>query len=337
MLKAGLIGCGSMGGGHLGNYYRFNREGDLLRLTCVCDIRRERLDTVSQETGEIRLYEDLDEMLANEELDLVTIALPTYLHKWATIKCLERGIHVLCEKPMALTVEDCDEMIAAAKAADRQLLIGQVLRFEGEYQYLKKLVDEKTYGDVVSVRFTRSSSAHPPMGWNNWFRDGALSGGCTLDLHIHDVDMISYLFGMPKSVTAVAGTAMSKNGYDYVSAQDMYGKGFYAHSMCDWSTSSMKANTRTIRICFEHGYFYIDRTAGRQMCVRVNEDGTVVELTNLITEVGDMYYNEAKYFANCVENDLVPEKALPETCIDSVKLVMAEIESADNDGELVRM
>ena len=71
--------------------------------------------------------------------------------------------------------------------------------------------------------------------------------------------------------------------------------------------------------------------------MRVNEDGTVVELTNLIKEVGDMYYNEAKYFANCVENNLIPEKALPETCIDSVKLVMAEIESADNDGELVRM
>ena len=83
MLKAGLIGCGSMGGGHLGNYYRFNREGDLLRLTCVCDIRRERLDTVSQETGEIRLYEDLDEMLANElrrPLNTVRLALTTFEH-----------------------------------------------------------------------------------------------------------------------------------------------------------------------------------------------------------------------------------------------------------------
>ena len=85
MLKAGSIGCGNMGWGHFCNYMRFNEEGDLLRLTCVCDIRRERLDMAAERDPALHLYEDLDEMLKNEAPDLVTIALPTYLHKWATI------------------------------------------------------------------------------------------------------------------------------------------------------------------------------------------------------------------------------------------------------------
>lgn len=332
MLKAGLIGCGSMGGGHLGNYYRFNREGDLLRLTCVCDIRRERLDTVSQETGEIRLYEDLDEMLANEELDMVTIALPTYLHKWATLKCFEHGIHVLCEKPMALTTEDCDEMIAAAKAAGCQLLIGQVLRFEGCYQYLKKLADEKTWGDIVSVRFTRSSSAHAPMGWNNWFLTGALSGGGLYDLHIHDADMIRCVLGNPRAVTAQTRTSFEGSKNDAFAGVYHY-DGPVVCAESDWSWKGMPFTADFI-VNFERATLQLRR--GTLELGTYEKGLEKVDLTAIPgINTDNPYYSETKYLAECVrdgaENTFNPAFESRET----IRLLRAIEESGNLGGKTV--
>lgn len=336
MINVGLIGVGSITGVHIAGYKRLYEEGKVHLVAC-CDIRPEMMD--KDDLKDCRKYTDVDEMLKAEagKLDFVDICVPTFLHSEIAIKAMEAGFNVMSEKPMARTVEQAQAMIDASKRTGKKLMIAYCNRFTTMMDYAKKLIETEELGKVISAEFWRGGGSKKPMGWNNWFHDGELSGGAVLDLHIHDVDMIAYLFGMPKAVTAVAGTAITKNGYDYVSSQYMYGNSFYAHSICDWVTGPMKANTRTIRICFEHGYFYIDRTAGRHMCMRVNEDGTEVELTNMITEVNDMYYNEIKYFADCVENDLVPEKALPEKCIDSVKLVMAEIESADNDGALVKM
>ncbi|MBE6659159.1 MAG: Gfo/Idh/MocA family oxidoreductase [Ruminococcaceae bacterium] len=332
MLKAGLIGCGNMGGGHLGNYYRFNREGSLLQLTCVCDIRRERLDLVRQDTGEIRLYEDLDTMLANEELDMVTIALPTYLHKWAALKCFEHGIHVLCEKPMALTVEDCDEMIAAAKAAGKQLLIGQVLRFEGNYQYLKKLVDEKTYGDVVSVRFTRSSSASAPMGWNNWFLTKELSGGGLYDLHIHDADMLRCVLGNPRAVTAMTRSYFEGSKNDAFAGIYHYDN-IVVCAESDWSWKRFPF-TADFMVNFERASLELHRGV-----LRLGLPGCDLQTVDLSVVDGiqtdNPYYSETKYLAECVrdgvENTFNPAFESRET----IRLLHAIEESGDNGGKTI--
>ncbi len=336
MINVALIGVGGISDVHRKAYTRLFEEGKAQLVAC-CDIRPEMME--KDDLKDCRKYTDVDELLKAEQgkVDYVDICVPTFLHSEIAIKAMEAGYHAMSEKPMARTVEQAEAMIEASKRTGKKLMISYCNRFTTMMDYAKNLIESGELGKPVSAEFWRGGGSKNPMGWNNWFRDGELSGGCTLDLHIHDVDMIAYLFGMPKSVTAVAGTAITKNGYDYVSSQYMYGNGFYAHSMCDWVHGPMKANTRTIRLCFEKGYFYIDRTADRHMCMKVTEDGTVTDLANFISEVNDMYYNEAKYFANCVENDLVPEKALPEKCIDSVKLVMAEIESADNDGALVKM
>ncbi len=330
MLKAGLIGCGNMGGGHLGNYYRFNREGDLLRLTCVCDIRRERLDVVKQDTGEIRLYEDLDEMLANEELDMVTIALPTYLHKWATLKCLAHGIHVLCEKPMALTVEDCDEMIAAAKAADRQLLIGQVLRFEGNYQYLKKLVDEKTYGEVVSVRFTRSAAGTSPMGWENWFHKKELSGGGLYDLHIHDADMIRWVMGNPRAITAMTHTSFEGSKNDAFAGIYHYPDAVVC-AESDWSWKRIPF-TADFVVNLEHATLEL-----RGPLKLGTADGiTEIDLSKvdgILTD--DPYYSETKYLAECIRDGRENTFNPPFESRETIRLLHAIEESGDQGGKTV--
>ena len=157
MLKAGLIGIGFMGRGHLDNYIRLESEGLPVKLVAICDIDEEKFGDKFVEgnidVGKTRydfskytLYTDIDEMLEKEELDFVDIALPTYLHAEASIKALNKGIHVLCEKPMALTVEECRQMIEAAEKNNKKLMIAQCLRFWPEYEYLKECVETNRFG-----------------------------------------------------------------------------------------------------------------------------------------------------------------------------------------------
>lgn len=94
---------------------------------------------------------DMDDMLKNEQLDFVDIALPTYLHAEASIKAMEAGFHVLCEKPMALDSRQCQEMIAASQRTGRTLMIAHCLRFWPEYECLKAAVDDGRYGRVTSA------------------------------------------------------------------------------------------------------------------------------------------------------------------------------------------
>lgn len=114
-MRAGLIGIGAMGRGHLSNFVRFNEEGNLIKLVAVCDIDESRfgkkdgtlnisgIDGGGFDFSRFSCYTDVDEMLEKEELDFVSIIIPTYLHHDIAIKCLDAGLHVFCEKPMALT------------------------------------------------------------------------------------------------------------------------------------------------------------------------------------------------------------------------------------------
>ena len=150
-LKAGLIGVGSMGRGHLDNYVKLLKEDSDIELVALCDIDEKKFTNYKADfnlgpVGEdgydfdrFRLYTDLDDLLENESLDMVTIALPTYLHAWATVKCLDKGINVLCEKPMATTYEDCLRMIEASERNGKFLMIGQCLRFATPYLALKSM------------------------------------------------------------------------------------------------------------------------------------------------------------------------------------------------------
>ena len=170
MLKVGFIGLGSMGRGHVDVYRRLEREGAPVKLVAVCDIDPVKLqngtsiqsnivDTDGLDLSAYRRYTDYHEMLAKEELDYVDTALPTCLHAEAAIAVLKSGRHVLSEKPMALSVDHCSSMIAAANEAGKLLMTAQCLRFWPAYEYLKKTVDENRFGPVTSAYFWRGGDA----------------------------------------------------------------------------------------------------------------------------------------------------------------------------------
>lgn len=146
----------------------------------------------------IAAYANLDDLLRDPQVDLVDITLPTMLHADVAVRALEAGKHVLCEKPMALRLADCERMVSAAKQANRLLMIGHVLPFFPEYDWALKTIRGGEFGRLRGGAFRRVI-ADPTWITNFWSPDHI--GGPMLDLHVHDAHFIRLVFGLPQEVT----------------------------------------------------------------------------------------------------------------------------------------
>src|SRR5262249_50099556 len=129
------------------------------------------------------------------------ICLPTYLHKETAIAALKAGKHVMVEKPIALSIEDADEMVETARETGRALMVGQVLRFFPEFAHIKQVMESGHYGELAAIHLKRVISK-PTWARDDWFADTSKTGGAVVDLHIHDADFVQFLFGMPQQVFA---------------------------------------------------------------------------------------------------------------------------------------
>lgn len=338
MLNVALIGVGNMGRGHLENLIRFTNEGELIRLVAVCDIRqdvimdekealRAALGNYSSTAPALNWYSEMDVMFEREAIDMVVLALPTYMHCDVTLKCLKKGYHVFCEKPMALTVGECDLMIEMAKICEKKLMIGQCLRFRGEYDALKRVVTSQSLGRPVAGYFYRGGES-PAWADNNWFRKKEYGGGAICDQHVHEIDMIHNLFGMPKAVNTVAKVMREGSGYDTVSTNYIYNEGYAVNSQVDWALEGMPFSM-SFRVNFERGSVYLD-DSGFRVCPR----GGLPYTPEYSKE--NAYYAELEYFAKIILNSSPNMVNPPEDSRNTIKILAAEIRSADN-GSVVTM
>ncbi|MGA2258250.1 MAG: Gfo/Idh/MocA family oxidoreductase [Thermoguttaceae bacterium] len=206
MVSVGIVGVGFMGMIHYLAYQRL--RGVKVRAICEQDPVRRGGDwrTIKGNFGPpgeqmdlsgVAQYADLDAMLADPELDLIDICLPTALHAPAAIKALAAGKHVLCEKPIALKPADGIAMVDAADKAGRMLMIGHVLPLYPEYRFAYEAIASGTYGQIKGGHFKRIIS--DPL-WMPRFYDPAVIGGPMLDLHVHDAHFIRLTCGMPRTV-----------------------------------------------------------------------------------------------------------------------------------------
>ena len=188
MLKVGVVGIGGMSGAHISAWSAMED----VEIVALCDVRPERMERYPGK----HYYEDIDEMLEKEELDILDICTPTYLHADFAVKGLEKGIHVLTEKPIALKEEDVARVYDAARRNQVNFMVAQVLRFWPEYEVLKEIYDSQKYGRLLSGFMSRLGCV-PHWSWDNWMLDEERSGLVPFDLHIHDLDFMIYAFGEP--------------------------------------------------------------------------------------------------------------------------------------------
>ncbi|MHC4518737.1 MAG: Gfo/Idh/MocA family protein, partial [Planctomycetota bacterium] len=276
----------------------------------------------------IGLYDDFDKMLAGANLDALSVTLPTYMHREYAIKALSASVNVLCEKPMAMTLADCDAITAAAEKSGKLLQIGHCIRFWPEYAKTKEIIDSGEYGEVLAATFQRLSLT-PTWSWDNWLMDPSKSGSATLDLHIHDSDYVQYVFGMPKAVfsRAVGG---SSGQFDHIVTQYVYDDDRVITAEGGWSMAPGFGFEMSFNIVLEKATIAYDCT--RDPAFKV----APVEGEAFTPEIapGDGYSNEIAHFVGAVRGERVPKIITPAQSVESLRLVLAEKQSAKSGQEV---
>lgn len=332
MLKAALIGFGGIAKAHRKGYANLKKQG-IVQLVCACDIDPKafsRKVTINIDEGtteleeSIAFYTDLDQMLAEQEFDFADICAPTYVHAELAQKLLRRGYHVLSEKPMALHFSDCEAMMQAAEESGKELMIGQCLRFDPGYGYLKAAVEDGRFGAVQGAFFNRISPP-PVWGYQNWFMNPELSGGCLTDMHIHDVDMARYLFGEPQAVSCCASTTVCL--HDAVHTSFRYDS-FPVTAVGDWTQDGIRF-VAGFRVNFEKATLVQEKG----VLTVYPKDGSEKQEISLPKVSG--YEGEIAYFCDVITGKTANLKNPASSAANTIRLIECMRESADNGGKIV--
>lgn len=330
MIKVAIIGFGGIAQSvHLPAHLELEQEGRS-KLVAVCDVDSTRFEQgmeINIGSSDVKLsddvhrYTDWKEMLDKETVDMVDICVPTYLHAAIAKEVLNRGIHVLCEKPMSLSYEDSISMCETAKATGKKLMIGQCLRFSNHYLFLKDAVKNNTFGKPVTGVFRRMSEP-PVWGWNNWFMDYERSRGCILDMHIHDIDFIRFMMGEPNAISCVTQDVYS--GRDVAHSQLFYDDCLFL-AIGDWSQEGLPFCC-DFRVAFEKAT--VDFSSGKVTVYPRGGEAYEPEI-----EENDFYFSEIAFFLDMLQNGAENVINQPESAALSVKLIDALCASADKNGE----
>lgn len=199
-LRIGIVGCGRIASRHAEHIFNNGQ------LVAVCDIVKANADALGEKYG-ARIYYDIETMLLNEknELDLVSICSPNGLHAQHSISSLNAGFHVLCEKPMAINVNDCGEMIKAAETNNRRLFAIKQNRFNPPVSKVKELIDEGKLGKISSVQLSCFWNRNPEYYDNSWKGTKNLDGGTLYTQFSHFIDLLYWMIGDVKKAKAFMG------------------------------------------------------------------------------------------------------------------------------------
>jgi predicted dehydrogenase len=212
-LRVGVVGLG-MGKGHVKSF----REHPQVEVAAVCDLDADRLENARKEFGIAQVYRDAGKMFAKAGLDAVCIATPNKFHAPLTISALRSGLHVLCEKPMAMNEAEARQMKAESEKSGRTLMINFSYRFSQMSYALKQQVESGALGDIYYGRSVWHRRRGIP-GFGGWFGNKELSGGGPLiDLSVHRLDLALWLMGFPRPVT-VSGTTYDLLGRERAKAE----------------------------------------------------------------------------------------------------------------------
>ena len=215
MLNVAILGCGKIAQVRHIPEYAANRN---VHLVGFYNPTASRAEEMAKKYGG-KVYFSPEELLADPEIDAVSVCSANYAHASLTIAALEAGKHVLCEKPMATTEEDCEAMLAAAKKAGKRLMIAQNQRLAKAHTVAKELLADGLIGNVITFRTTFGHGG--PETWsitpgkNTWFFDKKRAAmGAMADLGIHKTDLIRYLLGKDVVRTTARLTTLDKRGED---------------------------------------------------------------------------------------------------------------------------
>lgn len=318
-MKIGLIGYGFMGGAHAAAM----KQIPGVALAAVASRTRPsadgpvrgNLDLKAEQLAESVFWTpDWREVVDDPSIDAIDICLPTPMHREVTERALRNGKHVLCEKPMAATLEDCNALLQEAKAAGKVFMIAHVLRWMQPYPLALQFVREQ--GDVRRATLRRSTG-YPH--WSEWLRDNKVSGGAILDLLCHDLDQVLQWFGTPQSVSA-----MSMGEVDTMRAQLRYADGKEITVEGGWlAPETPFAASFSIEATDASLHF-----ADNKLTATRNDATEEIKFAE-----NDAYHDEIAYFVECCRTGSAPTLCTPEDSASAVKLALLLQHSRNENGK----
>ncbi|MHB0877203.1 MAG: Gfo/Idh/MocA family protein [Anaerolineae bacterium] len=318
MKRVGIIGAGTMGGAHAHAW-----SGTAAELVGFYDIDAEAAGRAARAAG-ISTFPSRQALF--DAVDIVDVCVPTYAHKDNVIAAAGAGKHVVCEKPMALSLEDCGEMIRAAEGNNVRLFIAQVVRFFPEYATAKRLIDDGTIGKLGVVRLRRGGS-NPGEGAKKWFAQEYLSGGVILDLMVHDIDYARWIGG---DVERVYCKRFLGTGGDYALVTLRYKSGAMAHLEGCWAYPTGMFRTG-FDLAGDDGLLRFDSEVAAPLRLRMKDEAAasagVVVPSSPLDPSDHPYYREIEHFLSCL---LSGEEFLvtPRDAMAAVQIALAARQSA---------
>lgn len=315
ILNVGVISCSDMAQSHM----LAVKNHEQAYLAAICDVDEEKLREAGDKMGVEARYTDYRELLRHPGLDAVIIVTPDQLHREMVEESLKAGLHVLCEKPLALLREDLNAIVAASRASDKKLMVGQICRFTPGFAKAKELIDAGELGDIYYVESEYAHDYQDILSENGWRsdpdRNGVVGGGC------HAVDLLRWVAGDPIEVTAYANHKMLPIvPYDDCTIailrfeNDVIGKVFV-------STGCKRAYTMRSSFYGTKGTVVCDNTSPSITFYKSREENPA-ELEEREIEVDIANHNtfgEFRAFADAILND----KPVPTDALQGAKTIAA--------------
>ncbi len=319
MVKVAVIGAGFAGSFHARGYARLPQAD----VAYIVDQNESKAAVLAAEVG-ARAVTDAAIALNDPTVDIIDVALPTPLHPAYAIRAFEARKHVVVEKPLALSVREADDMIDAARSHGKFLMVAHVLRFWPEYVAIRKVLQSGRLGQPRIATALRLSNL--PQ-WATWFRDPTKTGGSVLDLHIHDLDMMNWLFGRPKQVRAV-GARGETGGWDHVITQVEYGTLFASVEASNLMPLDFPFTAGLRVVCDDGVIEYQFRAGGASFETGKPEHYCLIHEAKQPSQPveydsGDAFEHEIAYFVSCVERGTPPETVTPEDARLAVQTALA--------------
>jgi len=335
MIRVAILGMGFMGVTHYKGYDKI----DDAQVTVIASRSAKKaagdLSGVSGNIGDGDVPElpmdrihgttDLHEALKRDDVDVVDICLPTPLHHEYVTAALDAGKHVICEKPIAVSVEQAEPIVAAANEAANKagtfFMPAMCMRFWPAWRWLKEAVDDQRFGKVQAATFVRNTCA--PEGW---FREGEKSGGAAMDLHIHDTDYIHYLFGPPNNVTT-RGYAGPTGKIDHLATLYDYDHVPLVYAEGSWTLDPGSGFICRATVNFAHATAHFD-IAGEGSGLQLATAGQCEPVDCSSYGAADGWEGQLRYFIDCVKRGEQPTVATADSALASMRTVEAECQSA---------
>jgi predicted dehydrogenase len=323
--RIAVLGAGFMGGTHARAY----AKRDDVEIAAIYAHSPGRAEPLAAEVGS-HWVDDLSAILKDPTIEAVDICLPTTSHREAFEEALQAGKHVLLEKPIALTEADARAMVHRAAESDQVVMIAHVLRFWPEYVEIKRIIERGDLGQPLAAVAARRQ---PFPAWSELFSRADLTGGAILDQMIHDYDVMNWIFGHPRSVSATGVLNPRSGGYDFTQVLVRYDD---ASGLVDGGMMMPESYPFTTRfeVLCEHGAIeHRFRAGGRSFEIGEPTNELIVyrnegDPETITVEQTDAYENETGYFIDCVRQGRPALRATPDDALAALRVALAATESA---------